>query len=511
MAIIKHWVNLSRSNTNYVGSEDIDSIEQLEYRLFECEFKKAKGAFFKVKIIAVNGKEVKYKKDEKNRNKNFRLRKLGSTASTGEKKKIKLSRQVFFPAAGGSQYKIEAKYKKKTVESKNTIEIWRRIFYQVMSMSGVPIASLTKFNETFKKYFIDMKEESPSVGKNKLIDHNTIYDPSSSIRGSSNEDKVLSSAKKYYKIGKYQPNAAVALFVKNIATYNEKKIRTPEAEAPSVLDEIFGEIRKVYQVDLTDSFGNPMYLWKDIMNTLDTKNYWFVSGFIVKESGDRIKIDSDAVTIDESVFLRQVGSKKFGFNRIKIEVDPEIIGAWIDKQKVFIEVSVRVVEGFSGGYSLGGKNAVFIATKAWWDPNDTSSDELLYILNHEIGHKIGMVAAGDSADPGRKSNGQPYFAWINKKSPNGPSTLYGQYYEGPLENNQGHQGPHCEKGATYKASQNTWSGTPGCVMFGATGMMDTNTNTYKPSTAKFCTECGKVVQKLDLNGDLLPALKNRFY
>lgn len=505
MAILKHWVNLTRDNNNYVGTEDIASEEQLEYRLFECEFKKAKGSMFKVKIVPVSGKTVKYKNDEKIRNKNFRLRRLGVTTSDGTNKKVKLTRQVYFPAAGGSQYKLEAKYKKKTVESKNTIEIWRRVFYQVISMNGVPIAPLNKFNTAFEKYHIDMKEEQPAAGKNKLIDQNTIYSTIPGKSGPSNESAVLADAGKYYKIGKYQPNAVVTLFVKNIATYVEQKVKTPVEEVPSVLEEVFGVDRKIFEVSL------PEYLWKDLMEASDSTNYWLISGSIVNEAGAKIALNKSTISIDDSVFYRQVGSTKYGLSKLKIEVDPEDLGAWVDSEKVYIELQLRFVKGFSGGYSLNSKNAVFVATKAWWNTNNNSADELLYILNHEIGHKIGMVAAGDSADPGSDSSGRSYFAWINKKSPNAPPDLYGQYYNGPLANNQGHQGPHCEKGATYNASGNSWSGTPGCVMFGATGMQDTSSGTFKRSTSEFCEDCGEVVKRLDLNGDLLPGIKNRFF
>ena len=510
MATIKHWVNLKRQNQNYIGTDDIDSEEQLEFRLFECEFKKAKASSLKVKIIPVNGKCIKYENDEKNRNKAFRLRKLGITVSHGEGKKVKLSRQVYFPAAGSSQYKISAHYKKKTVESEKILEIWRRVYYQVFSMKGAAIAPLNDFKNAFEKYHIEMVEMESTAGKDKIKSHNTIFDPASGIAGRENESIVLRDARRKYKIKEYEPNAVAAIFVHSIATYNEHEPVIPTSEVPSKIKNIFGVEKKVYEVPLLGQFGEDLYLWKDLAAKEDKKNRWLMSVALVDEDGKEYDLKKSSIEIDESSFIISNEGKKYGFNKIKVEVDPKDVGAWFRSKNIFIQLKVKVVQGFSGGYSLGDKNAVFVASKAWWDPNNSTPDELLYILNHEMGHKIGMVAAGDSASPGLLPNGHRAFAWIDKKSPNAPPKIYGQYYEGALANNQGHQGPHCEKGATYNTADNTWSGTPECVMFGATGMTDTTTGLYKASPSTFCDECGKVIFKLNLDGSQIEGIKNRF-
>ncbi len=504
MAIIKQFVNLRRDDrdengvtTNYVGTEDIKDIKQVEYRLFECAFKKAKLAMFKVRVKATKGNSGDYAANEKNRNENFKLRIVGSSASTG--KKTKLSQQVYLPAAGGCQYKLEAKYGRKTIESKKTIETWRRIYYQIFSMKGVPIAPLNQFQDAFKKYFIDMLEMFPAEGKDKLILRETLYDSDDS-GGQSNENAVIADAKKYYKIGKYQPNAVAAIFVKKIATYEEIVVKTQIKSIPSYWDALWGPSETVFEVVLKDRYRSDAYLWKDLASEKDAGNYWLLSWSMVTSSGKKLPLRKNAVTIDESLYCKKRGGRKYGFSKLKVTVHKSDIGHWFKTEKVFIKLKVRVVKGFSGGYSKNSKNVIFIATRVWWNTKDYSASKLSYILNHEMGHKLGMVAAGDSPPAGAG-----FFAWINPKAPNRPPNIYGQYYNGPLANNKGHQGPHCEKNATYNATTNVWTGLPGCVMFGSTG------NETGASPPDFCADCGKVVAKLDLQGSAIPGLKNRFF
>ncbi len=504
MAVIKQWVNLRRDDkdsagatTNYVGTKDVDKINQVEYRLFECSFKKANPALFKVRVTPTKGNSGNYQTAEKNRNANFKLRKVGSSVSTGTKNK--LSAKVYFPAAGGCQYKLEAKYGKTIVESRKTVETWRRIYYQIISMKGVPIAPLADFQNAFKKYFIDMLEEAPADGKNQLTLRETLFD-SDKAAGAANESTIINEAKKYYKIGKFQPNAAVVFFVKNIATYKEIDVVSQLKSVPSYWDALFGDSETVFEVQLKDAFGNDAYLWKDLATAKDTVNYWLRKVSIVTSTGKELSLDHSQVAIDDSVFLKQHGGRKYGFSKLKIVVKKSDVGNWFKTEKVFVKLKVRVVKGFSGGYSKTDKNVIFVATRAWWNPSDTPSAKLLYIINHEMGHKLGMVACGDSPPPGAG-----FYAWIDKKSPNAPPKIYGQYYNGSLANNKGHQGPHCEKGATYNAATNVWTGTPGCVMFGATS------SSTASSPPDFCADCGKVVTKLDLQGQSLPGLKNRFF
>ncbi|MBT8070341.1 MAG: hypothetical protein KJO80_07905, partial [Gammaproteobacteria bacterium] len=59
---------------------------------------------------------------------------------------------------------------------------------------------------------------------------------------------------------------------------------------------------------------------------------------------------------------------------------------------------------------------------------------------------------------------------------------------------------HCTKGAAWdatKARGRRWSGNPGCVMFGS------NAIGANKAPKEFCSDCSKIVRKLDLSGATL--------
>ena len=147
--------------------------------------------------------------------------------------------------------------------------------------------------------------------------------------------------------------------------------------------------------------------------------------------------------------------------------------------KIDIVFEVNKVAGFSGGFSWGGGGFALTTccTKAWFEDKPQSKSDVIW--NHELGHRMGMVAYGNKTSI-RGAN----------KLPDGPPTLYG---ENRGVNDKGHQGPHCEKNVTYNATTNVWAGIPGCVLFGATGIGAVD------SPLDYCSECTKIVRKLDLS------------
>ena len=105
----------------------------------------------------------------------------------------------------------------------------------------------------------------------------------------------------------------------------------------------------------------------------------------------------------------------------------------------------------------------------------------------------GMVAHGEKDH--RKTNAK-FTAWHYNRAQRLPDSAPGKllYGDNPGVNNKGHQGPHCLNGKKleYSATDNTWSGEPLCVMFGSTG-----TETHR-TPKEYCSECTKLVKKLDL-------------
>jgi hypothetical protein len=176
----------------------------------------------------------------------------------------------------------------------------------------------------------------------------------------------------------------------------------------------------------------------------------------------------------------------------------------------YFEVEVYVVEKMSCGFHLPGTNVIFVCDKA--DFERMTDDEKLYIVSHELGHAMGMTAQGNR--PFR------FGGRAAVKTPDAPTTLYGNRAGGKDENSYGHQGNHCHKGATWHQSwfdkkaynsagnlegrwRGCWDKTPECVMFGAVGYWDTNNKLVRaPST--YCSECQPIVCKLDLS-NLVPS------
>ena len=102
-------------------------------------------------------------------------------------------------------------------------------------------------------------------------------------------------------------------------------------------------------------------------------------------------------------------------------------------------------------------------------PNDTRR----YTWNHEVGHRFGMTADG------------------LRNSPDKPATFYSDRIDN--KNYGGHRGPHCNIGTVYDEVKDTWSGVPGCVMFGANGIA----NNHSPED--YCEPCKKIIKKVDLS------------
>jgi hypothetical protein len=152
------------------------------------------------------------------------------------------------------------------------------------------------------------------------------------------------------------------------------------------------------------------------------------------------------------------------------------------------------VDGFSGGFAYNGINLLAICTKSWWDDNTAGA---VQIVIHEVGHKVGMVAHGDKPAYGSTPEEISDSAARKNTLPNSPPKLYGDVRG---TNDQEHMGPHCAKGATFDATKPVgegWSGSPGCTMFGADAIGANS------APEGFCSDCSKVVRKLDLTGPTL--------
>lgn len=127
----------------------------------------------------------------------------------------------------------------------------------------------------------------------------------------------------------------------------------------------------------------------------------------------------------------------------------------------------RVIAGQLGGRSYGNTNLVIVATE-YHNGNPKPASKVLHVVNHEVGHKIGMVPSAQSS-----------------------------YYSG-----RGHRGRHCYTGTallpTFRDA--TLASRPSCVMFGDT----------RSSSHHFCNLCLSSLRKLDLRARSNPGLSTPF-
>lgn len=461
----EQWVNLPK-NDDYVA-DSIDSKERLAFARFRVKFQKASLAGFRVKVIPLGGAEhEQYSPGERNRNLRFRVRVSGS-ASNNAKKEVVLDKKVFLNAAGGNKYKIQAQYKKKVVESGLELESRRKLLYQVMSMKGISAGSTATMEQAFwkpdKKFFIEMKKQ----GATATVDYIPCLD-------GTNHDAFIRSSAKGYTLKKFKPYAFGINFVNYIATPQEIDVeREVDFTLPS-------KVSKWTPSDQTWTFALPAPLWIDLDPDDDARQRWFVSCSLWFEPADApgtqetIGVTAGDITPAGPPIGAYGGRRQLS---VRIAVD-QIKRNLLTSRKGKWKVKLRLVcvAGFSAGFAYNVINLIAIATKAAW--KDATGDAE-YVLNHEVGHKVGMVADGKG------------------RSPDSHGHLYGDQRG---VNDQDHEGAHCSKGATWDASKpkgQRWSGTPGCVMFGATGTGDGK------SPPEFCDACAPIVRKLDLSSTRL--------
>jgi hypothetical protein len=488
----KQYVNLSKDDI--FKDSDIDSVDRCGTVTIKVEVDKADQAIaYKVKVTAKGSDNVTYTSAEEKRNPNFLMTK--GKLSVADEKSVLLD-GLQLPAAGGNQYRIEVMDANgKVVSSDVEIESRRKLYYQIISMkTGSHPSSFTGFTGEFDKYNIEMIEKDD--GRNSMKFIKTVHND--------NENEFYVEARKAYKIKRFQPYGVAVVFSNMVADYiNNYNNEHIDLLVPSKLDTVHHSKKREIIVDLKDDYNEDAYLWEGLDDGHDAADkFWLISAFFVTVSGQRLQISRSKIN--------KHGGPRFqngGYNQVRIILDEEHLSSALSLNKGVIELATRVVKGFSGGFSVGNKNIITIARKSWWQSHPDSDIDSIQILNHEMGHKVGMATTGDKPFPSNKS----HFSFIDKITPDSSDNLYGEYYEGPDENNYGHQGPHCKEGVNYAASTNSWSGgKPGCVMFGATGMTDTNDGIYKSSPTSFCSKCGKSVRKLDVDGNNRVGLKNQF-
>jgi hypothetical protein len=390
------------------------------------------------------------------------------------------------PPSGGAVYKIEARAGEKTVESTDEIETWRRLFFQTFYM---------KHGSDPKKDVPDLKKTLDYYEKTLFVELLEVPEGVQTeipyLENATSED-LIRLVKPKYTVKDREPWVLALVFSNALPRYKEIEIGAePSAAKVNLPGRLWGN--ETLEFDLP----NNRYVWWGMNTTDDAKNggkgIWLRGDGEITVDGRAFMIPKSSIRIDTSQSIKP-GS---GFNRLKITL-PE---AARNQNRIFskeakLTLKLLAVGGFSGGFALVGQNLLTVSRTAWWRDEDTD-DEKLQVLNHELGHKLGMVPKG-----GHLFGGQCEL--------DAPDKLYGDLdlvYAGPKpdqtlknwlkynNNAKGHCGAHCERGAkgVRTADGWVWSGKPQCTMFGATSIEDA----HPPQ--KFCEVCAKLVIRQNLN------------
>ena len=470
MAIIQ-WVNLGK-DAEYAKDPDVGSIDRCGQLSVRTKFDKNNVPIvFTVKVSPVGSDNVTYTPAElgPGRNINFKLMKgLSDLAPSTE---VILDSDIYLPAAGGNKYKVEAKDANGVVVSSMEIEVRRKLYYQVLTMDdangAIPAYSLTPMETHSKQHFIYLQKKSTEqkITYRKTL---TMHPGGNLSLFGSDVGAAFNISAPLKKVG------IAAVFSDYIATMGTavfSQISTIGTPNPQF-------IISATEILLTGTY----FLWHGLDDAEDIAKKWYVDGLL--QYADMTKTPP---AIQRYAIPRAnvdiAGVKRFshgGYYQIKITRDAAMDALLNQAQGMLkIEANVNIASGWTNGFSWspGGTKLITCAKRTQWEDMPSNTKE--YTWNHEVGHRFGMVAFGDRSGISG-----------HNKLPDGPSTLYG---ENRGVNDKEHAGPHCEKGAVFNATTKTWSGTPGCVMFGANG----TATAHAPK--EYCSECSPIVRKLDLS------------
>jgi hypothetical protein len=458
---VLQWVNLEKDNAaleGYVARARRDYLE------VECTVANPNPMEFQVRLVP-HEPEAQYEPREIGRNIRFAcVNDRGSETNAGGGR-TRLSRRVYLPAAGGNVYRIEAKHKNKVVSSGKIVESRRKLFCQLMKMTDVPgsgdldaaglLAALKKeLWRPGEKRFIDLEQvggvaDIPRVGVR--------FDQPSTF---------FEVAAEAYATRSLRPHDFVIAFVDQIAKPEDRGPATEEFPVTVPADGVAWEGTDL-EIDL------PHGLWLGFDAVDDMNKYWLADCKLHLVTGETVRPLTISRSKVEAIATDAMRRGVERCSRVKVRFDGDALGGVVRP----VAGQLRVTLGYRTPFFLAGAEfydmaVVAIAMREDWNP--TSPIVRAWVLVHEVGHKLGMVADGTG------------------NLPKGPDTVYGVPGK-PYDPR--HTGRHCHEGIS-------WLGTigwrpkdkkgPACVMFGAATLGDHNT----PTT--FCGNCSPVVRKLDL-------------
>lgn len=467
---LTQWVNLPKKSE--LKDKDIDSLDRCGTISIEVEVEKAGDAIsYRARITPVGSNNETYNSAELKRNPNFRVNK--DVLGIVDEKKTRID-NMKLPAAGGNRYKVEVEDAAgNIVSSVEEVETQRKLYYQVISMDGansVPSYSLASMEVDSLKHNIKL-EKKGSENKIPYLKTITLHE------GDNNSHEFGACVSKAFTIKNEQKKLGVAaVFSEYIADMGNHDFK---------VDFEIGVPNKNVAWSLTElRIAGNAYLWHGLDDDEDKAKKWFIDGYISYH--DPVSGESLGYFVSRSdIELNGVKAFAFGgYHQVKIKIDAQLSKLLSKKTgNITFSIEVNIVNGWTNGFSwnYNGIDLITCARRTLWQDMPTETRDYTWI--HEVGHRFGMTAWGDSTH-------ETDFPIERNKLPDGPATLYG---ENRGVNDKSHSGPHCEKGATYDAIAKQWSGKPGCVMFGANGIGGNH------APKEYCDECTPIVRKLDLS------------
>jgi len=483
MAKLKQYVNLHK--VPLFVEREIGSLDRLGPVPFKAKFKKEDPLVVNFRTVLVS--EVSsYTASEKRRNPSYELQQP-ITLQVSEGVEMEADTAALLPPSGGAVYKIEARAGTKTVASSDEIETWRRLFFQIFRMKDasdpkkdVKVPNLKPTIDYYKTLFVELLEVPEGVQTEIPYVENALT------------NDLLRIVRPKYKVRDREPWVLALVFSNALPGWSEIEIGVDVSGNVELPSRWSGNAELVFELP------KGKYLWWGMDPKDDAADGG--KGSWLRDDG-RITVDSRDIVIPKSEIMMDTSQSYRagkGFNRLKITL-PE---AARNKNRFFdkdakLTLTLWVLDGFSGGFALLKKNLLTVCRTGWWHNKEDSEEEKLQTLNHELGHKLGMVPKGG------KRFGDPHEL-------DAPDKLYGDFdlvYAGksPTQalkdelkksnNAKGHTGAHCERGAIAKKTGDTWkwSGKPECTMFGANATADAS------APQKFCSVCANLVVRQNLD------------
>lgn len=355
----KQWVNMpaadsgSMKRSDFVG-DGIDSVDVMGREVtIQADFDKKEATTIATLELTPDGGNAVYDKTTKELALVATESVTATIAADGKATfKLKLS------AAGGDKFKVKVKDKSGTEKTLDDIETHRRLFFQVIGMTGVIGLGDYGFWQTeFTK------------------DHREIHLVKIASKGdtarSYNFDYIGSEFSRLFTLAKDKYDTAKDPYCFALV-WADCLAQGPRAKTL----EKAGVSKRGGAVTIPVGKGQ---LWKNVDKSATAAKWNLGVKFDYTKDGKNETFTVPDADVTSTYTELTVATRGF---------PDDVTGK--------ITADVNVAEGFHGGWSFPTQNIIVIATRGWYDVRYTE-DSKKAIVMHEAGHKIGLVPNGNGS------------------------------------------------------------------------------------------------------------------